>query len=109
MNKYKSTKDDSSIDDDKMKPGGSNKKLTSMWRYFIGDQAFNNKTGNSKMNKNTSESVIGRYQYLNFNKMTTLFTVCCYLYNTMRGSLLLFQEYYPMSMSYRLSTYCTIL
>uniref|UniRef100_A0A2S2NSK1 Uncharacterized protein n=1 Tax=Schizaphis graminum TaxID=13262 RepID=A0A2S2NSK1_SCHGA len=59
MNKYKSSKDDSSIGDDRTKPGGPNKKFTSMWRYFIGDQAFNNKTGNSKTNKNTSESVIG--------------------------------------------------
>jgi len=63
MNKYKSNKDDSSIGDDKTKLGGPNKKLTSMWRYFIGDQAFSNKTGNSKTNMDTSESVIGEYQF----------------------------------------------
>lgn len=106
MNKYKSSKDDSSIGDDRTKPGGPNKKFTSMWRYFIGDQAFNNKTGNSKTNKNTSESVIGRYQYLNFNKMAVLFAV---MNKIQRRSLLLFQEFYPMCTSYRLSTYCTIL
>jgi len=62
MNKFKSSQDDSSIGDDKTKLGGPNKKFTSMWRYFIGDQAFGNKTDNSKMNKNTSESVIGWYR-----------------------------------------------
>lgn len=64
MNKYhvdssKSYKDESIVGDDKSKPIGPNKKLTTMWRYIIGDQAFSTKTGNSKMNKITSESVIG--------------------------------------------------
>lgn len=63
MNKYKLSKDDSSVGDDKTKMGGPNKKLTSMWRYFIGDQAFSNKTGNSKMNMNSNESVIGGYRF----------------------------------------------
>lgn len=64
MNKYhvdssKFNKDESSNGDDKTKTIGPNKKLTTMWRYFIGDQAFSTKAGNSKMNKNTSESVLG--------------------------------------------------
>jgi len=62
MNKFKSSQEDSSIGDGKTKLGGSNKKLTSMWRYLIGDQAFSNKSDNSKMNKNSSESVIGGYR-----------------------------------------------
>lgn len=65
MNKYrcdsnKLNKDESVLgSDDKTKLMGPNKKLTTMWRYFIGDQAFSAKPGNSKTNKNTSESVIG--------------------------------------------------
>jgi hypothetical protein len=59
MNKYKSNKDESLFGDDKTKVMGSNKKFASMWRYFIGEQAFSAKAGNLKTNKNTSESVIG--------------------------------------------------
>lgn len=62
MNKFQSSQEDSSIGDDKTKLGGPNKKFTSMWRYLIGDQAFSNKTENSKMNKNANESVIGGYR-----------------------------------------------
>ena len=74
MNKYrgndpgKSNKDESNAaaDDDKTKPHAvPNKTLTTMWRYLVGDQAFNAKTGNSKANKNAPESVIGtRARYL---------------------------------------------
>lgn len=56
MNKYKSSKDDLSISDDKMRQGAQNKKFTSMWRYLMG-----NKTENSKTNKNTNECVAGTY------------------------------------------------
>lgn len=55
----KSNKDDLSFDDDKTKPVGSNKKLTSVWRYLIGEQVFNTKIENSKTIRNTSDSVIG--------------------------------------------------
>lgn len=75
MNKFhvdssKLNKDESSINDDKTKTIGSNKKLTTMWRYFIGDQAFNAKTGNSKMNKNTTESVLGTVYSRKIHKIT---------------------------------------
>jgi len=103
MNKYKSSKDDSSIGDDKTKP---NKKLTSMWRYFIGDQAFSNKTGNSKTNMDTSESVIGGYQFK--FKQNEESIICSYWSNKII-EFLIFQIFYPPLTSYRLSTCCTIL
>lgn len=65
MDKYhcesnKSNKDEPCSGDDKTKLLGSNKKLTTMWRYIVGDQGYGStKTGNSKTNKNTAESVIG--------------------------------------------------
>lgn len=38
-----------------------------MWRYFVGDQAFNAKAGNSKANKNTSDSVIGTERHFKYH------------------------------------------
>ncbi|XP_050529538.1 uncharacterized protein LOC126899057 isoform X2 [Daktulosphaira vitifoliae] len=71
---------------DKTKPVGSNIKLTSVWRYLIGDQIFNPKAGRSKTDENPSESVIGILSKTNVLSVINVLHNSLTLYKRVVGS-----------------------
>lgn len=65
-NANQSEKGKSGLAYNEIKPLESHKKLTSVWRYLIGEQVFNTKIENLQSSANTSDSVIGKLLFRTF-------------------------------------------